>query len=52
MAGVNGKGPVKCSRDIVIVPDQALVDVMETDYDAVVLPGGGPGAERLGKVKS
>lgn len=41
MAGVEGAGPVKCSRDIVIVPDTSLTDaVQKGPYDAVVLPGG------------
>lgn len=41
MAGVEGTGPVKCSRDIVIVPDTSLTDaVQKGPYDAVVLPGG------------
>lgn len=41
VAGVEGAGPVKCSRDIVIVPDTSLTDaVQKGPYDAVVLPGG------------
>jgi protein DJ-1 len=41
VAGVDGPGPVKCSRDVVIVPDCSLADaVKKGPYDAVVLPGG------------
>lgn len=40
-------GPVRASRGTVIVPDATLEAVLEDDFDMVVLPGGGPGAERL-----
>lgn len=40
-------GPVTCSRSTVIVPDQALDDVLEEAFDLVVLPGGLPGADHL-----
>lgn len=46
VAGVDGSGPVACSRGVQIVPDTALGDV-EDLFDAVVLPGGGPGARHL-----
>lgn len=55
VAGVDGAGPVACSRGVQLVPDTALSDVTDL-FDAVVLPGGGPGArhlaesERVGKV--
>jgi protein DJ-1 len=48
VAGVDGSGPVRCSRGVVITPDAALDDVME-DFDIVVLPGGAEGAQRLGQ---
>ncbi|MGM0575596.1 MAG: DJ-1 family glyoxalase III [Myxococcota bacterium] len=46
VAGVDGAAPVTCSRGVRIVPDAALADVDGT-FDAIVLPGGGGGAERL-----
>ncbi|CAL4107400.1 unnamed protein product, partial [Meganyctiphanes norvegica] len=49
VAGLNGAGPVKCSRDVIIVPDMSLEDaVAKGPYDAVLLPGGLKGAEALG----
>lgn len=40
---------VTCSRGLRIAPDAALSDVCDTSetYDAVVLPGGAEGADRL-----
>lgn len=40
-------GPVTASRGVVIVPDAELDTVLGDEFDMVVLPGGGPGAERL-----
>lgn len=40
-------GPVKGSRDTVVVPDAALDDVMKQDFDMLVLPGGMPGVKNL-----
>lgn len=49
VAGVNGSGPVKCSREVVLVPDMSLEEaITKGPYDAVVLPGGLKGAETLG----
>lgn len=42
-------GPVTASRGVVLVPDTALDAVLNDRFDMVVLPGGGPGAERLAK---
>ncbi len=42
-------GPIKASRGVVLLPDTTLDDALGHDYDMVVLPGGGPGAERLDK---
>jgi 4-methyl-5(b-hydroxyethyl)-thiazole monophosphate biosynthesis len=39
--------PVKASRGTVLVPDMALDEALEQDYDMVVLPGGMPGADNL-----
>ena len=40
-------GPVRASRGVVIVPDVMLDAVLDDDFDLIVLPGGGPGADRL-----
>lgn len=40
-------GPIKASRGMVLVPDCALDDVIEEDFDLIVLPGGLPGADHL-----
>ncbi|NP_001279415.1 Parkinson disease protein 7 homolog [Callorhinchus milii] len=48
VAGLSGKEPVTCSRDVVIVPDSSLEDaVKKGPYDVVVLPGGNLGAQNL-----
>jgi 4-methyl-5(b-hydroxyethyl)-thiazole monophosphate biosynthesis len=40
-------GPVRASRDTVLMPDRALAAVAGREFDLVVLPGGLPGARRL-----
>ncbi|HHB11913.1 MAG TPA: DJ-1/PfpI family protein, partial [Chromatiales bacterium] len=40
-------GPVRGSRGTVIVPDVSLDQVLDEDFDMVVLPGGLPGADHL-----
>lgn len=53
VAGLNGAEPVKCSRDIVIVPDKSLDQaVCDNQYDAVVLPGGLGGSNAMGESKA
>lgn len=47
-AGLDDR-PVTASRGVVLVPDTTLDAVMNETFDMVVLPGGGPGAERLGE---
>lgn len=42
-----GEGPVTCSRGVVLVPDTTLAPLVGESFDAIVLPGGGPGADRL-----
>lgn len=41
------EGPVKCSRGTVLVADNTLDEVMNQEFDLVVLPGGLPGADYL-----
>jgi protein DJ-1 len=48
LAGVDGAGPVRCSRGVVLVPDSDLAAV-KGDFDLIVLPGGAEGARRLGE---
>jgi len=40
-------GPVTASRGVVLVPDVTLDEVLEQDFDMIVLPGGLGGAQRL-----
>jgi len=40
-------GPVKGSRDTVILPDATLDDVGNDEFDMLVLPGGMPGVQHL-----
>ncbi len=49
IAGISGPQPVKCSRQVVIVPDKALSD-SNKEYDVVILPGGLGGANALAMV--
>jgi len=46
VAGIAGKEAVKCSRDVVIVPDVSLSDVNQ-EFDVIVLPGGLGGSNAL-----
>jgi protein DJ-1 len=46
VAGVEGRALVECSRGVRLVPDVGLDEVGEL-RDALVLPGGAGGAERL-----
>ncbi|XP_050009294.1 Parkinson disease protein 7 isoform X2 [Alexandromys fortis] len=48
VAGLAGKDPVQCSRDVMICPDASLEDAKKQGpYDVVVLPGGNLGAQNL-----
>jgi 4-methyl-5(b-hydroxyethyl)-thiazole monophosphate biosynthesis len=46
LAGLTA-GPVKSVHDVVVATDGLLDDMKDADFDAVVLPGGTPGAKRL-----
>ncbi|CAD6193996.1 unnamed protein product [Caenorhabditis auriculariae] len=47
LAGISGPDPVVCARGTRILPDVALEDVKEKQYDLIVLPGGQPGSNTL-----
>ncbi len=47
-AGLDGAGPLTCSRGVKLVPDCALAAV-HAPFDLIVLPGGSEGTERLAK---
>jgi len=40
--------PVQASRGVVLMADMTLDAALKSDYDMIVLPGGGPGAAALG----
>lgn len=47
VAGLDGAGPTTGSRGVVVHADVSLDDALPGTYDAIVLPGGGPGTARL-----
>lgn len=46
LAGLDGRDPVLCSRNVKLLPDCALAEA-QGPFDAIVLPGGAKGAENL-----
>ncbi|XP_013136396.1 PREDICTED: protein deglycase DJ-1-like [Papilio polytes] len=51
LAGLDSNAPVLCSRQITLVPDKSLSDALAENpqFDAVILPGGLEGSDRLSK---
>lgn len=43
------EGPLKGSRGIHVLPDDQLDNILEKDFDMIVLPGGQPGTDNLRK---
>ncbi|MBE9563036.1 MAG: DJ-1/PfpI family protein, partial [Proteobacteria bacterium] len=39
--------PVKASRGVVLIPDTILDQVLQQEFDMIVLPGGLPGSDHL-----
>ena len=50
IAGLKDTAPVKCSRNVMIVPDCSLESVAGEEFDAIVCPGGLGGAKNLAAV--
>ncbi len=42
-------GPLKGARGILVMPDEQLNNILEKDFDLIVLPGGQPGTDNLRK---
>lgn len=49
MASVESEKVVTCSREVKLVADETLNACASTSFDAILLPGGMPGATRLGE---
>ncbi|XP_065371310.1 protein dj-1beta [Calliphora vicina] len=47
VAGLSGTEPVKCSRDVMILPDTSLEASKSNKYDVVILPGGLGGSKAM-----
>lgn len=43
------KGPITGSRGTTVIPDTSLDEVLDQDFDVIVLPGGLPGSDHLGE---
>lgn len=46
LAGLDS-GALRGSRNVMLMPDSTLDDVLDDDFDMVVLPGGQPGTDNL-----
>uniref|UniRef100_A0A1A9W8B5 DJ-1/PfpI domain-containing protein n=1 Tax=Glossina brevipalpis TaxID=37001 RepID=A0A1A9W8B5_9MUSC len=49
IAGLADTQPVKCSRDVVIIPDTSLEKVKEEEFNVIILPGGICGCDEMSK---
>lgn len=49
LASIETETVINATRDIRLVADAPLSDVMHEDFDAIILPGGENGAERLAR---
>ncbi|PAU54069.1 DJ-1 family glyoxalase III [Pseudomonas indica] len=48
VASIEERRMITCARGTRLTADAMLLDVLAQDFDLIVLPGGGTGAERLG----
>ena len=46
LAGLDA-GALRGSRNVMLMPDSTLDDVLDNDFDMIVLPGGQPGTDNL-----
>lgn len=51
LASIETETVINATRDIRLVADAVLVDLLEQDFDAIILPGGDVGAQRLAQHK-
>ncbi|MBS7663980.1 DJ-1/PfpI family protein [Pseudomonas lalucatii] len=49
VASIEGRRMITCARGTRLTADAMLVDVLAQEFDLIVLPGGMPGAQRLGE---
>ena len=47
VASIHGRDAVTGSRQTRVVPDVSLAEILDDDFDLIVLPGGLPGADNL-----
>mmetsp|Transcript_17518 Transcript_17518/g.28359 ORF Transcript_17518/g.28359 Transcript_17518/m.28359 type:complete len:185 (-) Transcript_17518:622-1176(-) len=47
VASVSGSRQIVCSRNVVLMADALISDVQEKEFDAIICPGGMPGAKNL-----
>ena len=52
MASVEAETVINATRELRIVADAPLSDVLERDFDAIILPGGELGSQRLAKCEA
>ncbi|NQD91368.1 DJ-1/PfpI family protein [Pseudomonas sp. CrR25] len=49
VASIEGRRMITCARGTRLTADAMLVDVLAQEFDLIALPGGMPGAQRLGE---
>ncbi len=47
VAGLNGINPVKCARGLIVVPEVPLNDVINDNFDVIIMPGGRYGSDYI-----
>lgn len=51
-AGLDGSDAIKLSRGIRMIPDVAFESIKNTEFDAVLIPGGDDGVARFAAVST